>query len=94
MKSDYIPMESILYRNVRNVLTIINKSSTVGVGKLSARITGVLTKFQARAGKSSSKYVNELRRTCCVADCIWKELANACNCKRLGKNANCSLPVY
>ena len=44
--------------------------------EFSADITAVLTKFQAKEGaeNSSWKYVNESRRTCRVADCIWEEL--------------------
>ena len=48
-----------------------------------------LVKFQTKegAGYSSWKYVNESRRTCPVADCIWEELniTNACDCNRTTK---------
>ena len=51
------------------------------------RITDVLTNFQpiklAKEGarNSSLKYVNESRRVCRVADCVWKELniTNVCH---------------
>ena len=50
--------------------------------------SATLTMFQSmRAGNSSWMYVNESRRTCRVADCIWEELniTNVCNCKRATK---------
>jgi len=59
-------------------------------GELSVHIADVLTNFRSISGQTkegAGNILSYLRRTCGVAECVWKEvnITNVCDCNRARK---------